>query len=77
MTKEDKLLKIIEGLQDTIRKLESDRLTWNDPFKHYPYNWRWAHPVGCMCVECHPFRFITTTACTVTTNIGDNIDEVS
>jgi len=79
MAREDKLLKIIEGLQDTIRKLESERVTVNDPFRHYPYNWKWAHPLGCMCSECHTFTFTRPVTCTSadTIKIGDNIDEVS
>lgn len=85
MTREDKLLKIIEGLQETIRKLESERITWNDPFPyytHYPYQLKWAHPVGCNCYECNPFVFPTITCTGTSVNadkftIGSVVDEVS
>lgn len=81
MNIEDKLLNIIEGLQDSIRKLESERITVNDPFhQDYPYTWKWAYPVGCMCSECHipTFRFpYNTNTGTDLFKIGDNIDEIS
>lgn len=69
MTKEDKLLKIIEGLQDTIRKLEAERITFPvKTYEPYPVSVPFVayHPCGCNCYQCKPY-FPGTITCTATT----------
>lgn len=82
MSKEDKLLKIIDGLQDTIRILEADnaRLTLNQKESYNPYPWpyiQWAHVVGCMCQQCQPTWTFTTGTDTGTTTDKISIGEAS
>lgn len=83
MSKEDRLLKIIDGLQETISRLEAEntRLTLNQKENYAPYPYQWPYPntllhgVGCLCSLCTPsWTFTSTGTTTDKITIGDAPD---